>query len=147
MIGGDDSVYENTGEPNSWINLGGYAKEISASMNGVVYAIGGDNAVYENHGAGWVSLGGYVKQISASVTSASSGGSFVIAIGLNDGLWSNYGSGWVSLGNYVTEVSAPAAGNFGISLPGAQTYIVGKGHAAFLHKGTSFVSIAGGSIE
>jgi hypothetical protein len=147
MIGGDDSVYENTGEPNSWINLGGYAKEISASMNGVVYAIGGDNAVYENQGAGWVSLGGYVKQISASITSASSGGSFVFAIGLNDGLWSNHGSGWVSLGNYVTEVSAPAAGNFGISLSGALGYIVGKGHAAFLHKGTTFVSIAGGSIE
>jgi len=148
-IGADDAVYENTGTPNSWIDLGGYAKQISAGMNHVVYAIGGDNAVYENSGSGWVDLGGYAKQISASVTSAASGslGSFVFAISLNDGLWSNHGSSWVSLGGYVTEVSAPAAGNFGISLPGDLAYVVGQGHAGFLHKGTSFVSISGGTIE
>jgi hypothetical protein len=147
-IGQDDAVYENTGEPNSWINLGGYAKQISASMDGVVYAIGVDNAVYENSGGGWVGLGGYVKQISSSVTSASSGGSFVFAIGLNDGLWSNHGSGWVSLeSNYVTEVSAPAAGNFGISLSGDLAYVVGKGHKALLHTGTTFSLIVGETVE
>jgi hypothetical protein len=148
-IGGDDAVNKNTGEPNSWINLGGYAKQISAAMNGVVYAIGGDNAVYENGGSGWVGLGGYAKQIGASVTSASpsSGGSFVFAIGLNDGLWSNHGSGWISLGGYVTEVGAPAAGNFGISLPGDLAYVVGKGHVGLLHKGASFLSVSGGTIE
>jgi hypothetical protein len=147
IIGGDDAVYENTGEPNSWINLGGYAKQISASMNGVVFAIGGDNAVYENSGGGWVRLGGSVKQISAGVTNASSGGSFVFAIGLDDGLWSNHGSGWVSLGGSVTEVSAPAAGNFGISLSGDLAYLVGKGHGGLLHKGSKLLSISGGTIE
>jgi hypothetical protein len=147
-IGADDAVYKNTGEPNSWVDLGGYAKQISASMNGVVYAIGGDNAVYENSGSGWGDLGGYAKQLSSSIISASSGGSFVFAIGLNDGLWSNHGSGWVNLGsNYVTEVSAPAAGNFGISLPGDLAYVVGQGHEGFLHKGKTFSPIAGATAE
>jgi hypothetical protein len=149
-IGFNDNVYagNGTGGPAGFADLGGYAKQISASMNGVVYAIGGDNAVYKNSGSGWIDLGGYAKQISSSVTSASpsSGGSFVFAIGLNDGLWSNHGSGWVSLGGYVTEVSAPAVGNFGISLSGDLAYVVEKGHVGFLHRG-SFSSIAGGTIE
>jgi hypothetical protein len=148
-IGYDDAVYYNNNDLHSWVDLGGYAKQISAAMNHVVYAIGGDNAVYEDNGHGWIDLGGYAKQISSSVTSASpfSGGSFVLAIGLNDGLWSNHGSGWISLGDYVTEVSAPAPGNFGISLAGDLTYVVGKGHKGSLHNGTSFLPIAGGTIE
>ena len=68
---------------DSWIDLGGYAKQISAAMNGVVYAIGVDNAVYEyNDGGGWDDLGGYAKHIGAGVTSAL-GSPVVYAISLN----------------------------------------------------------------
>jgi hypothetical protein len=149
-IGYNDAVYYNNGDLHSWLDLGGYARQISAAMNRAVYAIGSDNAVYENTGTpgSWTDLGGYAKQISASATNVS--GLFVpssvFAISLDDGLWDNSGSGWVSLGGYVTEVSAPPAGNFGISLPFGLAYVVAKGHGGFLHHG-SFLPIAGGTIE
>jgi hypothetical protein len=147
VIGANDAVYRNNNDISSWIDLGGYVKEIGAAMNGVVYAIGGDNAVYENNnGGGWIDLGGYAKQISAGVTSAS-GGPSVFAISLNDGLWSNQGFGWVSLGGYVTEASAPAAGNFGIKLPAGLVFAVGKGHGALRHNGASFSPVLGGTVE
>jgi hypothetical protein len=151
-IGSDDSVYENKNDLNSWISLGNYAKQISATMNGFAYAIGETNAVWEYSPivGNWVYLGGYAKQISASVGNASpfTGGPFVLAIGLNDGLWSNHGLGWNSLGGpYVTEVSAPGAGNFGISLIGDLAYVVTKGHGGALHKGTPFTPISAGTIE
>jgi hypothetical protein len=148
-IGSDDAVYENNNDLSSWIGLGNYAKQISATMNGVVYAIGETNSVWEyTPSRGWFSLGGYAKQISASVGNASpvTGGPFVLAIGLDDGLWSNHGLGWASLGGYVTEVSAPGAGNFGITLSIDLAYVVGKGHGGFLHKG-GFFPITGGTIE
>jgi hypothetical protein len=44
----------------------------------------------------------------------------------------------------VTEVSTPAVG---VALPSDLAYVVGQGHGGLLHQGTSFVSIAGGSIE
>jgi hypothetical protein len=143
-IGYDDAVYYNDGSLESWTDLGGYAKQISAAMNRVVYAIGVDNAVYENTGTpgSWTDLGGYLKQISAGITTAN-GSPSVFAIGLNDGLYDNSGSGWVSLGGYVTAVSAPAAGNFGISLPANLAYGVEKGHGGFLYEGSSFFSVGG----
>jgi hypothetical protein len=148
-IGYDNAVYYNNNDLHSWVDLGGYAKQISAAMNRVVYAIGPDNAVYENTGTpgSWTDPGGYAKQISASATNVSGlvVPSSVFAIGLDDGLWVNSGS-WVSLGGYVTEVSAPPAGNFGISLPANLAYVVAKGHGGFLHDG-SFLPIAGGTIE
>jgi Tectonin domain len=153
-IGFDDAVYAGNGSggPAGFADWGGYAKQISATIGATVYAIGADNAVYENHGSGsgtgWVSLGGYAKQISAGIASAfPQANPYVFAIGLNDGLWSNAGSGWVSLGGYVTELSGPTAGNAGISLPANLVYVVGKGHGGFLHNGTTFTSIGGGSIE
>jgi hypothetical protein len=142
-IGYDDAVYYNDNSLESWIDLGGYAKHISATINHVVYAIGSDNAVYENSdGGGWVDLGSYAKQISAGVTTIP-GSPSVFAIGLNDGLWSNSGSGWVSLGGYVTDLSAPDAGNFGVSLPANLVYGVEKGHGGFLYEGSSFYSLGG----
>jgi len=146
-IGFNDSVYAGNGSggPGGFADWGGYAKQISATMDSTVYAIGGDNAVYKDSGSGggtgWVSLGGYAKQISASLDG--SGNPEVFAIGLNDGLWSNHGLGWVSLGGYVTEVSAPAVG---VGFSGDVAYAVGRGHGGFLHTGTSFIAL-GGTIE
>jgi len=124
-----------------WVGLGGYAKQISATMDNTVYAIGGDNAVYENSGGVCVSRGGYVKQISASLDGF--GKPEVFAIGLDDGLWVNHG-GWTSLGSYVTEVSAPAVD---VGFSGNLAYAVAKGHGGLQHQGASFVSLVGGTIE
>ncbi len=151
-IGKYNDVWVNrTNTYNGWVDLGGYTKQISAAENNgeqVVYAIGVNNAVYENDaaGGGWIDLGGYVEQISAGATS-SLGPSVVFAIGVNNALWSNEGSGWVSLGGYVTEVSAASAGNSGIDLTPDLVYVVGQGHRASLHKGTSFDPISGGTVE
>jgi hypothetical protein len=151
-IGFNNNVYAGNGSggPSGFANWGGYAKEISATLDSTVYAIGADNAVYKDSGSGtgsgWVALGGYAKEISASVTSAA-GPSIVFAISLDDGVWSNHGSGWVKLGGYVTEVSAPAVGNFGISLTGDLVFGVGQGHKALLHKGSSFIPIPDGTVE
>jgi hypothetical protein len=140
-IGFNDAVLVNNG--SGFVSLGGYAEQISATLNNTVYAIGGDNAVYENTGGGWVGLGGNAKQISAS--SDNIGHPEVFAIGLDDALWVNHGSGFSKLGsNYVTEVAAPpvSAGLFG-----DVAYSVAQGHGGLLHKGSSFISIAGGTIE
>jgi hypothetical protein len=152
-IGESNEVLVNRSNTDTgWVNLGGYAKQISATDNGgeqVVYAIGENNAVYENDaaGGGWIDLGGYAEQISASATS-SLGPSVVYAIGVNNALSSNEGSGWVDLSGYVTEVCAAAAGNSGIELPAGLVYVVGQGHEAFLHKGTSYSPIPpGGTVE
>jgi hypothetical protein len=145
IIGFNDAVSFNNG--SGYVNLGGYAKQITATLHNTVYAIGGDNAVFENtFFGGWVNLGGYVKQISAGLDGAF--GPFVFAINLNDGLWSNHGSGWVSfLNTYVTEVSGPSVGNLGFGLPADLAYVVAKGHGGFLHTGTTFSPIAGGTVE
>jgi len=153
-IGKYNDVWVNRfNDQAGWVNLGGYAKQISATENNGtqnVYAIGQDNAVYENAAAdgGWIDLGGYATQISAGATS-DLGPSVVYAISSSNGLWSNEGSGvdfWVSLGVNATEVSAPAAGNTGINVPDYLVYVA-LGHEAFLHKGTSFSPILGGTVE
>jgi hypothetical protein len=152
-IGESNEVLVNRSNTDTGrVNLGGYAKQISPTDNGgeqVVYAIGENNAVYENDaaGGGWIDLGGYAEQISASATSLLSP-SVVYAIGVNNALSSNEGSGWVDLSGYVTEVCAAAAGNSGIELPAGLVYVVGHGHEAFLHKGTSYSPIPpGGTVE
>jgi hypothetical protein len=147
-IGFNNQVYAGNGSggPGGFADWGGYAKQISATMDSTVYAIGGDNAVYENHGSGsgtgWVSLGGYAKQISAGIDGAF--GPYVFAIGLNDGLWSNHGSSWVNFGGtYVTDVTGASIASFGVNLPADLAYVVGTGHGALLHQGTSFNFIGG----
>jgi hypothetical protein len=148
-IGANDSVFLIRGASNVNVPLGGYAKQISATMNNTVYVIGQADSVFVNRGAGFVPLGGYVKQISASLDAT--GKPEVFAVGSDDALWVNHatgpdstGSGFVRLGGYATEVSAPAVG---IALPGDQAYVVGKGHGGSLHRGTSFIPIGGGTIE
>jgi hypothetical protein len=141
-IGFDDAVYRITAS-GAVANLGGYAKQISATMNNTVYAIGGDNAVYENTGSGWVSLGGYVKQIGASINFT--GQPEVFAIGLNDGLLVNQGTGWFALGStYVLEVAAPAVG---VGLSGDLAYAVAQRHGGLMHSVSTFSPISGGTIE
>src|SRR5207302_5085433 len=103
--------------------------------------IGSDNSVFRNSGSGYVPLGGYAKQISASLDAV--GKPEVFAIGLDDALYVNHGSGYTRLGGYVTEVSAPAVS---IALPGDLAYVVGLGHGGFLHRGSSFISIGGGTL-
>jgi hypothetical protein len=41
-------------------------------------------------------------------------------------------------------VNTPAVG---VALPGDLTYVVGVGHIGFLHQGTVFTPIGGGTIE
>jgi hypothetical protein len=143
-------VFVIRGASNVNFPLGGYAKQISATMNNTVYVISLHDDVQVNRGIGFVPLGGYVKQISASLDAT--GKPEVFAVGTDDALYVNHatgpdstGSGFVRLGSvYVTEVSAPAVG---IALPGDQAYVVGKGHGGFLHRGTSFIAIGGGTVE
>jgi hypothetical protein len=146
-IGFDNAVYAGNGSggPTGFADWGGYAKQISATVDSTVYAIGADNAVYKDSGigsgSGWVSLGGYAKQISAGIDGNFS--PFVFAIGLNDGLWSNHGSGWVSLGGYVTQISAPSIAAFGVQPHTDLAYAVAQGHGGLLHQGASFTSLGG----
>jgi hypothetical protein len=146
-IGFDNKVYAGNGSggPAGFANWGGYAKQISATIDATVYAIGADNAVYKDHGSGggtgWVSLGGYAKQISAGIDGTF--GPYVLSIGLNDGLWANHGFGWVSLGGYVTDVSGPSIASFGVSPRADLAYAVAEGHGGLLHEGASFISLGG----
>ncbi len=71
-IGGDNAVYKNSGSGSGtgWVNLGGYAKQISAGIDAssgpFVLAIGLNDGLWSNHGGGRVSLGGpYVTEVSA----------------------------------------------------------------------------------
>ena len=66
-IAPNDSVEVSFGRRGTFKSPGGYAKQISATMDSTVYTISGDNAVYENSGGVWVPRGGYAKQISASL--------------------------------------------------------------------------------
>jgi hypothetical protein len=140
-IGVANGVWLNKG--SGWVSLGGYVKQISASIENTIYAIGGDNAVYENSSGGWVELGGYFKQISTGLNVTS--GPEVFAIGLDDALDVNHASGFFTkLGpNYVTEISAPAVV---AGFSGDLTYAVSRTHQALLHNG-SFSVIGGGTVE
>jgi hypothetical protein len=140
-IGFNNQVYAGAGL-GGFADLGGYSKQISAGVDGTVYAIGADNAVYKNTGTGWVYLGGYAKQISAGIDGAI--GPFVLAIGLDDSLWSNHGLGWANLGGYVTQMSGPSISNFGVHPQADLAYAVASGsHAAILHQRASFTSLGG----
>jgi hypothetical protein len=142
VIGINDLVYVNDG--SGYVFLGGYVKQISATLHNTVYAIGSDNAAYENTGQGWVNLGrGYVKQISAALNGT--GGQEVFAIGLDDAVYVNHGFGYSKLGtNYVTEVSAPAVD---VGFFGDLTFAVSSTHQALLHNKGIFSIIGGGTVE
>jgi hypothetical protein len=141
FIGYNDAVYTVPGTSGATL-IFPYAKQISATMNNYVYAVGGNNAVYKINGGTIIFEGGNVKQISASIDAT--GTPEVFAIGTDDALWVNHGFVFTKLGpNYVTEISAPAVG---VGFTGDLTYGVGIFHVGFLHAG-SFKSISGGSVE
>ena len=111
--------------------------------------------------AGWEAL--ILRNGAAEVTVVPAIGR-IMQIALVEGgaargpLWSHPGigptlapdeGGWVNLGGYMTEVTAPAIVPFGarLSLPADLAYVVAKGHVGFVHEGTSFNIISGGSIE
>ena len=102
-IGKDDAVYVNTNNGGGWVDLGGYAKQISVGLDpdgqAKVYAIGGDNALYINDNTGWIDMGGYVRQIAAPpnlVTPINSDA--VFAIGSDQAGYFNNGDGFTDLG-------------------------------------------------
>jgi hypothetical protein len=132
-IGGDNAVYLNKGL--GWIRLGGYAKEISATVDNTFYHIGTDDAVYVGQGAagtGFLRLGGQFKQISASATLA--GNPEVFAIGFNDSVFANNGTGFVSLGGYAKQISATMHNT---------VYAIGGDNAVYENTGGGWVSQGG----
>src|SRR5262249_23604527 len=107
VIGIDNTVWLNKGV--GWANLGGYAKEISATVENAVYAIGLDDQLYLNNGAGWVNLGGSLlgglRQISAGANAI--GNPEVYAIAANDAVYVNWGiGGFTKLFPYAKQISA-----------------------------------------
>jgi hypothetical protein len=89
----------------------GYIKQISASVNGRVYAIGQNDALWVNYGGPFFyPRGGYVKQISAGLDA--NGSPQVFGIGGDDRLYLNTdGGGWSQpLGPSARQISADAKG-------------------------------------
>jgi hypothetical protein len=113
-IGVENSIVVYQG--SAWVSLGGDVKEISATVDNALYAIGTDDAVYLTYGApgsGFARLGGgYAKQISATYNY---GEPDVFAIGSDNMLYENdaAGGGWIDLGGYVTQISADATNDNG----------------------------------
>lgn len=73
----------------SFTNLGGYAKQISASLDATgkseVFAIGLDDGLWSNHGLGWVSLGGYVTEVGAPAVGVGLSGDVAYAVAKGHG--------------------------------------------------------------
>jgi hypothetical protein len=103
-LGLDNSVYVSHGM-SAFVHVGGYVREISASVKNTVYAIGFNDAVYVNYAAGtpWVDLYGVAKQISAGADA--SGNPEVFVINQNNALFVNRGSGYIALGSGVKQIS------------------------------------------
>jgi hypothetical protein len=141
FIGYDNAVY-GLSASGSVASLFPYARQITATMDNYVYAIGGNNAVYRINGGSIVVEGGIARQISAGIDTT--GKPEVFAIGTDDTLWVNHGFGFVKLGpDFVTEISAPAVD---AGFAGDVTYAVGRFHVGLLHN-TGFAAIGGGSVE
>jgi hypothetical protein len=117
--------------------------QVGPFTHSALYAIGpNDNVEVSIDGGSFTNLGGYAKQISAGVNATF--GPRVYAIGLDDALYFDFGLGFIRQGGYVTEVNTPAVG---VALPSDLTYVVGLGHVGYLHQGTTFSPIGGGTIE
>jgi hypothetical protein len=110
-IGGDNAVYESQNS-GGWVDLGGYAKRISAglpigygSTAPSVYMIGlNDNvSVNFNNTQGWTDGGGYALEISSPSINAAGWSIFnfaeVFAVGRDHGEYHHGSSGgWTNLG-------------------------------------------------
>src|SRR5262249_38688642 len=76
-----------------WVRLGGYVKQISATVENTIYAIGTDDNIYLSHGLpglGWFNTGLKARQISAGVDG---GNPEVYAIGFDNHVYAGNGSG------------------------------------------------------
>ena len=90
-----------------WVGLGGYVKQISATVANTIYAIGKDNGVYINRGTGTglFPVGGYAKQISAGADAA--GNPEVFGIGADNSVLRQPRAGnFANLGGYAKQISA-----------------------------------------
>ncbi len=124
---------------NRLANLGGYVKQISATVKGTVYAIcKDDSALISVNGGALASLGGYVQAISAGLDA--NGNPELFAIGMDNSLFVNNGDGFVDLGGYVRDVAALAEG---VGVSGDVVYAIGVDHSGFLNQGDVFTSLGG----
>jgi hypothetical protein len=136
-IAANDTVEVST-DGGPFVNLGGYAKQISAGLDNAgrpeVYSIDAHNAVEVNHGpgTGWTNLGGYAKQISATVANT------VYVIGTNDAVFLNRGAGYVPLGSYAKQISA------GVGVSGSpEVFEINGSNAVEVNRGAGFVNLGG----
>lgn len=136
-VGSDNGLYVEDG--SSFVALGGYVKQISATMQGTVYAIGMDDAVYINvNGSGFIGLGGYAKEISAGLDS--NGNPELFAIGQDNSLYVNHGSGYLPLGGYLRDIAAPTVG---VGVPGDLVFGIAADHTGQLNHGGVYTALGG----
>jgi hypothetical protein len=136
-IAQNDTVEVST-DGGPFVNLGGYAKQISAGLDAAgrpeVYEIDANNAVEVNHGPGtaWTNLGGYAKQVSATVANT------FYVIGSNDAVFINHGAGYTSLGGFAQQISAgaDAAGN-------PEVYEIDGSNSVEVNRGAGFRTLGG----
>jgi hypothetical protein len=136
-IGSDHSLHVD--DSGGSIDLGGYVKQISATTQGTVYAIGMDDATYaEVNGGGFIPLGGYAVEISAGLDI--NGNPELFAIGQDDSLYVNHGNGFIALGGYLRDISAPAVG---VAVPGDIVIGIAADHTDRLNDGGLYANLGG----
>jgi hypothetical protein len=136
-IGSDHSLHVD--DQGTSINQGGYVKQISATMQGIVYAIGIDDGVYANvNGGGFIALGGYVKEICAGLDS--NGNAELFALGQDNSLYLNHGTGFIPLGGYLRDITAPA---MGAAVPGDLVFGIAYDHTGRLSQGNVYANLGG----
>jgi len=126
-----------------WKNLGGDATQISASIDGIVYATNPARTVFvDNNGAGWKSLGGQATQISSGIDGA--GNSEVYATGYpSPAGFVNDGKGWQPLGGQLKQISGTIDNT---------VYGIGENNAVYVDKKTAtsptgWTSLGGQAIQ
>jgi hypothetical protein len=98
--------------------LGGYAKQISAGIDGAfgpfVFAIGLNDGLWSNHGSGWVNLGGYVTEVSGpSIASfgISPPADLAYVVAKGHGGFLHKGTSFAPIGGYIQTPSGSATNN------------------------------------
>lgn len=83
MIGADNTDSLRVNKGTGWVSLGGYIKEICATIENTIPAIDTNDDVFVGHrtpGLGWTDAGLKTRQISA----AAAGNPEVYAVGINN---------------------------------------------------------------
>jgi hypothetical protein len=106
VIGGNDTVFEYT--PGAWVPLGGYAKQISASLDASgkpeIFAVGGDDALWVNHGSGWIKEGpNTVLEVAAPAVDAGFSGDLTYAVGTGHVGPLHQGTSFTTIGGGTVE--------------------------------------------